>query len=96
MRSIFAERGAGKVSVADVSCRQTESPATAWSGRDSPGVGMRVGNGSAGLAQVFEVCGERLGHSRLDLLAGLPEREDTFNVGAMRAPGAVVGLLVDD
>lgn len=57
---------------------------------------MWVGNGSAGLAQLFEVRGERFGHPGLDLLARLPEREDTFNVGAMRAPGAVFGLLVDD
>src|SRR4051794_30136653 len=39
---------------------------------------------------------QRLGHPRLDLFARLAEREDTLDIGAVRAPSAVLGPLVDD
>lgn len=64
--------------------------------RDSPGVGMGIGNGPAGLAQMREMRDERFGHPRLDLVACLPQSESTVHVRTVGAPGTVFGLFVYD
>ena len=65
-------------------------------GRDSPGVGVRIWNRATGLTKMRQVRLERFGHPRLDLSARRAQREDAVNVGAVRAPGSVFALLVDD
>src|SRR4051794_36460575 len=44
---------------------------------------------------MLEVRGQGFGHPVLDFLPGSAEREDTFDVGGVRAPTAIVGLFVD-
>lgn len=63
---------------------------------DPARVGVRIGGGPAGLAKVREMRRERFSHPQLDLFACLAEGEHTVHVRAVRAPGAVLVLFVDD
>ena len=64
-------------------------------GRDASRVGVRIGNGPAGLAQMREMRDECYGHPSLDLIACSRQSESTVHIRTVGTPGTVFGLFVD-
>ena len=54
------------------------------------------GNRPSQFPQIREMCRQRLGDARFDLLLGLTDGDNAVDIGTVRTPASFLGLLVDD